>query len=83
MLGPAIAEFDFGAHGSQQLARGLDVAHLGNIFQNDRLVGEQSGGHAGKRGVLRAADANRAEQRIAAANDKFVHELRGPIKNPF
>ena len=73
MLRAAIAEFDFGAHGGQQLALGLDVAHLGNVFQDDRLVGEQGRRHGRQRGILRAADAHRAQQRIAAANHKLVH----------
>ena len=75
MLGASVAEFDFGAHGSQQVARGLDVAHLRNVFEDDGLIGEQGGGHAGERGILGAADADRAEQRLSAANDKLVHIL--------
>ncbi len=74
MLRAAVTELDLGAHAGEQAARGFDVAHLGNIFQHDRLVGEQGGGHGGQSGVLGAADAHRAEQGIAAANDEFVHE---------
>ena len=73
MLRPSVAQFDFGAHGGQQLAGGFDVAHLRNIFQDDWLVGEQGSGHGRQSGILGAADANRAQQRIAAANDKFIH----------
>ena len=73
MLRASVAEFDFGAHGGEQAARGFDVAHLGNVFENDRLFGEQGGGHGRQSGVLGAADANRAEQRIAAANYELVH----------
>ena len=36
----------------------------GNIFQDDRFVGEQGSGHGGKGGIFGAADANRAQQRI-------------------
>ena len=50
VLGASVAEFDLGAHGGEQVARGLNVADLGNVFEDDRLVGEQSGGHAGERG---------------------------------
>ena len=75
MLGASVAEFDFGAHGGEQVARGLDVANLRNVFQDDRFVGEQGGGHAGKRGVLGAADANCAQQRLSAANYELIHEL--------
>ena len=35
MLRASVAEFDLGAHGGEQAARGFDVAHLGNIFQHD------------------------------------------------
>ena len=78
MLGASVAEFDFGAHGGQQVARGLDVAYLRNVFEDDRLIGEQGRGHAGQRGIFRAADAHRAEQRLAAADYKFVHCLYRP-----
>ena len=74
VLGASVAEFDFGAHGGEQVARGLNVAHLRNIFEDDRLVGEQGGGHAGKRGIFCAADADGAEQRLSAADDELVHE---------
>ena len=40
MMRASIAEFDFRAHGRQQLARGFDVAHLRNVFQHDRFIGE-------------------------------------------
>src|SRR5262249_52329155 len=36
--GASVAEFDLGAHGDQQVALGLDVADVGNVFQDDRLV---------------------------------------------
>ena len=73
MLGAAVAEFDLGAHGGEQLALGLDVADLGNVFQDDFVFGEDGGGHAGQSGVLCAGDFDGAEKRIAAANDKLVH----------
>jgi hypothetical protein len=57
VMGASVAEFDFGAHGGKQLARGLDVAHLRNVFQDDRFVGEQGRGHARECGVLRATDS--------------------------
>ena len=73
VLGASIPKFDLGAHRRQQLARGLNVAHLRNVFQNHRLIGKQRGRHAGKRGILRAADAYRPQQRLSAAYDQFVH----------
>ena len=75
VLGASVAEFDLGAHGGEQVARGLNVAHLRNVFENDRFVGEQCGSHAGKRGVLCATDAHGAEQRLSAADYKFVHDM--------
>ena len=73
MMGASVAEFDFGAHGGEQLARGLDVAHLRNVFENDRFLGEQGCRHARQRGVLRATDADRPQQGIAAANYQLIH----------
>ncbi len=79
MLGPAVAEFDLGAHGGEQLALGLDVADLGNVFEDDFVFGEDGGSHAGESGVLGAGDFDGAEEGIASANDKLVHlvSLRG------
>src|ERR1700726_2683522 len=74
MLGAAVAEFDFGSHGGKEVARSLNVAHLRNVFEDDRFVGEQGSGHAGKRSVFCAADADGAEQRFAAADYELIHE---------
>jgi hypothetical protein len=43
VLRASVAEFDLGSHGSQQVASGLNVAHLRNVFEDDRFVGEQGG----------------------------------------
>ena len=69
----AFAQLHFGAHRSQQPPLGLDVAHLGNVFEGDFILSENGRGHAGQRRVLRARDANGADQRIAAANDELIH----------
>ena len=69
----AVAQFNFGAHGSEKVARGLNVANLRNIFQDHRLIGQQSGGHAGERGIFCAADVNSAEQRLPSPNDELIH----------
>ncbi len=74
MLRAAVAELDFGAHGGEQLALGLDVADLGDIFEDDFVFGEDGGGHAGQGRVFCAADADGAEQRIAAADYEFIHK---------
>jgi hypothetical protein len=69
MLSAPEAEFDVCAHGGKKLARSFDVTNLRDIFENDRLIGKQGSGHAGKSGVLRATDTDGAEQRLAAADD--------------
>ena len=73
MLRPSVSQFDFGAHGSQQFAGGFNVAYLRDIFQDDWFFGEQGSSHGRQRGVLGAADPDCPQQRIAAANYKFVH----------
>jgi hypothetical protein len=78
MLGTAVAELDLGAHGGQKIARGVNVAHLWNIFQDHGLISEERRCHAGKSGVFRAADADGAEERFAAADDEFIHFEMSP-----
>ena len=73
VLGAAVAEIDLGAHGGEQAALGLDVADLGDVLQDDLVLGEDGGGHAGEGGVLCAGDFDGAEEGIASANDKLVH----------
>ena len=73
MMGASVAEFDFGAHGGEQLARGLDVAHLRDVFENHRFVGEQGCRHARECGVLRATDSDGAEQGVATADYELIH----------
>ena len=75
MMGASIAEFDFRTHGGKQLARGLDIAHLRDVFENHRFVGEQGGRHARECGVLRATDSDGAEQRVTAADYELIHSL--------
>ncbi len=78
VLGASVAEFDIGAHGSEKVAGGLNVADLRNVFQNDGFVGEQGGCHARQCGIFCAADVDGAEQRLAAADDEFIHEFGVP-----
>ena len=73
VLGAAVAELDLGAHGGEELALGLDVADLRDVFEDDLVFGEDGGGHARERGVLCAGDLDGAEERVAAADDKLVH----------
>ena len=74
MMRAAVAQFDFGSHGRQQVASGLNVAHLRNIFENDGFFSQQSRGHARQCRILSPADANRAQKRRSAADDKFIHK---------
>src|SRR5580698_11216272 len=37
VLGTSVAQFDFGAHGRQQLALRLDITDLRNVFEYDWL----------------------------------------------
>ena len=73
VLGAAVAEFDLGAHGGEELALGLDVADLGDVFEDDLVFGEDGGGHAGEGGVFCAGDFDGAEKRVAAAYYELVH----------
>ncbi len=73
VMGAPVSQLDLGAHGHQQLARSLNVAHVGHVLQDHRLIGEQSRSHGRQRGILGPADANRAQQRIPPANYEFIH----------
>ena len=73
VLGAAVAKIDLGTHGGEQAALGLDVADLGNVLQDDLVLGEDGGGHAGQSGVLCAGDFDGAEEGIASANDELIH----------
>ena len=75
VLGAAVAELDLGAHGGEQLALGLDVADLGDVFEDDLVFGEDGGGHAGKGGVFGSGDFDGSEKRITAANNELIHEF--------
>ena len=74
----SITQLNFGAHGDEQVALRLNVAHVRDIFQDDRLVGEQGGGHRGQCGILGAANADAAHQGIATTNYKFIHKTLWP-----
>ncbi|MCU1252506.1 MAG: hypothetical protein JWQ49_5535, partial [Edaphobacter sp.] len=73
VLRAAVAQLDLGAHAGKELALGLDVAYLGDVFEDDLVFGEDGGGHAGKGGVFRSGDFNGAEKGIAAAYYELVH----------
>jgi hypothetical protein len=73
MMRAAIAQLNFRAHRGQQLPRRFNVAHLRDIFDDYRLVCEQSRSHARECGILRATDADRPQQRVAPANYQLIH----------
>ncbi len=75
VLGAAVAEFDLGAHAGEELALGLDVADLGDVFEDDLVLGEDGGGHAGERGVFSSGDFDGAEKGVTAAYNELVHRL--------
>ena len=84
VLGAAVAELDLGAHALEQLALGLDVVDLGDVLEDDLVLGEDGGGHAGESGVLGSGDFDGAEKGVAAAYYELVHSfsLRGfEVKN--
>src|SRR5438045_4067269 len=80
VMSASVAEFDISTHRSQQVTGGLDIAHLRDVFEDDWLVGQQGGGHAGKGGIFRAADADGAEQRLSAADDELIHRVLSDCK---
>src|SRR5579883_254955 len=75
MLRAAIAQLNFSPHRNQQFALGLNVAHLRNVLEDDLIFSKDGRSHAGKRRVLRAADANGSNKGIAPANHEFIHEI--------
>src|ERR1700737_2103304 len=56
VLGAPVAGFVRRAHAGEELALGLDVADLGDVFEDDFIFGEDGGGHAGKGGVFGSGD---------------------------
>ncbi len=62
------------AHAAQQLHGGGDILQVGDVANDDRLVGQQGGGQNRQHRVLGAGSAQFAEQRYAAIDDEFAHE---------
>src|SRR5579885_1935294 len=75
MIGAAGSEFDLGTHRYEEFAFGLDIANVGDVLEDDFLLGQNRRGHAGESRVLGAGGANGADERIAAANYEFIHDL--------
>src|SRR3954462_5176052 len=76
MVRASIAKLDLGTHGDEELALGLNVPDVRNIFEDNGFIRKNGGGHRRESCVLGAADANGPEQRISAADNKLVHWVR-------
>ena len=63
-------------------AHGADVAHLGDVLQEDGLVGEQRGADVGQRGVLGPRDADRALEGPAADDADLFHAFESSPDAP-
>ena len=65
----------------------MDVAQVGHVMDDARLLGEQGGGEDRQGGIFRAADFDRTGEWMAAVNENFIHTLRrgnaGFLHNPF
>jgi hypothetical protein len=73
MLRTAVAKLDLGSHAGEELTLGLDVADLGNVFEDDLILCEDGSGHAGEGGVFGSGDFDGAEERVAAAYYELIH----------
>ena len=65
MMSASVAQFNFSAHGDKQIALGLNVADVRDVFQDYGLVGQDSGSHGRQRGILGSTDADTSHQGIA------------------
>ena len=57
----------------EQAAHVADVGQVGDVAEDDGLIGEQGGGHQRQRGVLGALDGELAFEAVAAVNLKTIH----------
>jgi len=73
--GSADAEVHLGAEGGQHSAHGPDVAHFGDVRQDDALVGQERGAEVGEGGVLRPRDADGSLEGTSPDDADLVHEL--------
>ena len=75
----AARPLDLRAEVREDLQHVMDVAQVGDVVDDARLLGQQRGGEDGQRGVFRAADFDIAGQRVSAVNENFIHKLRRGI----
>ena len=70
--GAAVA-LDLAAQGAEDLEHVVGIRDIGDALDNDLLIGQESGGEDGERGVFGAGDINGTGKRGAAVHEKFVH----------
>src|SRR5438477_5403014 len=74
MMRTAVAKLDIRTDGFKQAALSLNVAHIGNVLDDDGLFSEQRRCHCRQGGIFRAADSHSSDERVAAADNKLFHE---------
>src|SRR6266508_1254829 len=62
-----------GAGGGDELEHGLDVADVGDVSQQDWLIGEQQSGNDRQSTILVAGRADHATQRLSTFDDETFH----------
>ena len=72
-------EVDVETDAAQQPDRRGDVVERGDVFQNDRLLGQQGGRQDGQGRVLGAGDPDLARQARTADDFQFV-QIRDPVR---
>ncbi len=58
----------------EDLEHVMDIAQVGNVMDDARLLGQQGGREDGERGIFRTADLDRAIKAVAAVNENFIHK---------
>jgi len=66
---------DGSAHVGEEFAHGNDVANHGDVVEEQRIGGEEAGGHGGECGVFCAADSYGAVEGFAAGDEEFIHSV--------
>ena len=68
--------FDLRAEMRENLQHVMDVAEIGHMMDDARLLGQQCRCEDGERGVFRSADFDAPAEGGAAVNEDFIHKLR-------
>ena len=64
---------DAAAHMGEKLGHGDDVAYVRDVFQRDRVGGEQRSGHGGQSSIFCAADLNGTFEFASALDLELIH----------